>query len=92
MARGASSARPVFGGRRDNSTVTHDRAATIEGSIRSGRAATSARARIIGTGKGSRVPVRMRTANLWTLERGKVVRHVGYPDASEALEAAGLSE
>jgi len=47
---------------------------------------------VIGTGRGSGVPVRMRTGNVWTVERGKVVRHVGYPVASEALEAAGLSE
>jgi hypothetical protein len=34
----------------------------------------------------------MRTATIWTIERGKVVRHVGYPNASEALEAAGLRD
>jgi ketosteroid isomerase-like protein len=47
---------------------------------------------VIGTGRGSGAPVRMRTGNVWTVEHGKVVRHVGYPDASEALEAAGLRE
>jgi uncharacterized protein len=47
---------------------------------------------VIGIGRGSGAPVRMRTGNVWTVENGKVVRHVGYPDASEALEAAGLSE
>jgi ketosteroid isomerase-like protein len=47
---------------------------------------------ISGTGKGSGAPVRMRTGNVWTVEHGKVVRHVGYPVASEALEAAGLEE
>jgi ketosteroid isomerase-like protein len=47
---------------------------------------------VTGKGRSSGVPVRMRTGNLWTVEHGKVVRHVGYPVASEALEAAGLSE
>jgi ketosteroid isomerase-like protein len=47
---------------------------------------------VVGTGKGSGAPVRMRTGNVWTIEHGKVVRHVGYPVASEALEAVGLSE
>jgi ketosteroid isomerase-like protein len=47
---------------------------------------------VSGSGKGSGAPVRMRTGNVWTVEHGKVVRHVGYPDASQALEAAGLSE
>jgi ketosteroid isomerase-like protein len=47
---------------------------------------------VSGRGRGSGVQVKMRTANIWTIERGKVVRHVGYPNASEALEAVGLSE
>jgi uncharacterized protein len=47
---------------------------------------------VSGTGRGSGAPVRMRTGNVWTVEHGKVVRHVGYPVASEALEAAGLRE
>jgi ketosteroid isomerase-like protein len=47
---------------------------------------------VIAIGRGSGAPVRMRTGNVWTVENGKVVRHVGYPDASEALEAVGLSE
>ena len=47
---------------------------------------------VSGTGRSSGVAVRMRTANVWTIRRGKVVRHVGYLEASEALEAAGLSE
>ncbi len=45
---------------------------------------------VIAIGKGSGAPVRMRTGNVWTVENGKVVRHVGYPDASEALKAVGL--
>jgi ketosteroid isomerase-like protein len=47
---------------------------------------------VIAIGRGSGAPVRMRSGNVWTVENGKVVRHVGYPDASEALEAVGLSE
>jgi ketosteroid isomerase-like protein len=47
---------------------------------------------VSGTGKGSGAPVKMRTGNVWTLNHGRVVRHVGYPDAAEALEAAGLRE
>jgi ketosteroid isomerase-like protein len=45
-----------------------------------------------GTGKGSGAAVTMRTADVYTLAGGKVVRHVGYPDASQALQAAGLEE
>jgi ketosteroid isomerase-like protein len=45
---------------------------------------------VIAIGRGSGAPVRMRTGNVWTVENGKVVRHVGYPDASEALKAVGL--
>jgi len=47
---------------------------------------------ISGIGKDSGVPVAMRPADVYTLDGGKVVRQVGYPDASDALEAAGLSE
>jgi uncharacterized protein len=47
---------------------------------------------ISGTGKGSGAPVTMRTADVYTVAGGKVVRHIGYPDASQALEAAGLRE
>jgi ketosteroid isomerase-like protein len=47
---------------------------------------------IRGTGKGSGVEVTMRSANIYTLQNGRVVRHAGYPDASDALEAVGLSE
>jgi ketosteroid isomerase-like protein len=32
-----------------------------------------------------------RTAEVWTLRGGKVVRHHSYRDRAEALEAAGLS-
>ena len=36
--------------------------------------------------------IKMRSANVWTITRGKVVRQVAFPVASDALEAAGLSE
>jgi ketosteroid isomerase-like protein len=48
--------------------------------------------RFRGTGKGSGANVAMRAADIWTVKRGKVVRLVGYPAASEALEAAGLQK
>ena len=47
---------------------------------------------ISGTGKASGAAVTMRAADVYTIAGGKVVRHVAYPAASEALEAAGLSE
>jgi ketosteroid isomerase-like protein len=47
---------------------------------------------ISGTGKGSGASVTMRTADVYMVAGGKVVRHVGYPDAAQALKAAGLSE
>jgi ketosteroid isomerase-like protein len=47
---------------------------------------------ISGTGKASGAAVTMRSADLYRLAGGKVVRQVGYPNASRALEAAGLSE
>jgi ketosteroid isomerase-like protein len=47
---------------------------------------------ISGRGRSSGVAVKMRSANVWTITRGKVVSHVGYPVASDALEAAGLRE
>jgi ketosteroid isomerase-like protein len=47
---------------------------------------------VSGRGKGSGVPVRMRTANVLTIQRGAVIRHVGYLDVREALEAAGLRQ
>jgi hypothetical protein len=48
--------------------------------------------RIRAVGLGSGAPVTMRSADVYTVANGRVVRHVGYPDASEALEAAGLRE
>ena len=47
---------------------------------------------ISGRGRSSGVAVKMRSASVWTIARGKVVSHVGYPVASDALQAAGLSE
>jgi ketosteroid isomerase-like protein len=47
---------------------------------------------IRGTGKGSGVDVNMATADLYELRQGRVVRHTGYPDQAEALEAVGLRE
>jgi hypothetical protein len=48
--------------------------------------------RLAGTGRGSGAKVAMRAADIWTVKDGKIVRLVGYPVASEALEAAGLRE
>ena len=47
---------------------------------------------ITATGKASGATVKMRSADVFTIDGGKVVRHVGYPDASEALEAVGLGQ
>jgi ketosteroid isomerase-like protein len=47
---------------------------------------------ISGTGKSSGAAVMMRSADVYTVTGGKVVRHIGYPEASQALEAAGLEE
>jgi uncharacterized protein len=48
--------------------------------------------RIVGVGKGSGVEVSMRSADVLTLRAGKVIRHVGYLDRSEALRAVGLED
>jgi ketosteroid isomerase-like protein len=45
-----------------------------------------------GTGKGSGVEVDHRSANLFDLRKGKVVRRRPFPSRGEALEAAGLRE
>jgi ketosteroid isomerase-like protein len=42
---------------------------------------------IEGRGKGSGVPVVIRSADLWTVRDGKILSLVGYPDRAEALEA-----
>jgi ketosteroid isomerase-like protein len=45
-----------------------------------------------GKGRGSGAEVIMRPADVRRIEHGKVVRHVGYPVAADALEALGLRE
>jgi ketosteroid isomerase-like protein len=45
-----------------------------------------------GTGKDSGVEVELRSAVVFVLSEGKVVRCLSYPTRAEALEAAGLSE
>ena len=47
---------------------------------------------IRGRGRGSGIEVEMHAADIWTLRDGKVVRHVGYPDAAEALEELGMAD
>jgi ketosteroid isomerase-like protein len=47
---------------------------------------------IRGTGKASGAAVTMQAADVYTVAGGKVVRQVAYPDAADALEAAGLRE
>jgi ketosteroid isomerase-like protein len=47
---------------------------------------------IEGRGKGSGVPVVIRSADLWTIRDGKIVSLVGYPDRAEALADTGLPE
>jgi ketosteroid isomerase-like protein len=46
---------------------------------------------ITGVGRDSGVEVTMRAADVFYLEDGKIVRHIGYPDADEALADLGLS-
>jgi ketosteroid isomerase-like protein len=43
-------------------------------------------------GKGSGVPLAIRTAHIWTLRDGKLRRNEHYPDPDEALEALGAAE
>ena len=47
---------------------------------------------IEGRGKGSGVPVVIRSADLFTIRDGKIVSLVGYPDRAEALADMGQSE
>jgi uncharacterized protein len=47
---------------------------------------------IEGRGKGSGVPVVIRSADLFTIRDGKIVELVGYPDRTEALYATGLRD
>jgi uncharacterized protein len=48
--------------------------------------------RIKGVGKDSGAEVQMRSADVFFLQGGRIVRHVGYPDAAEALADLGLSK
>lgn len=48
--------------------------------------------RITGTGKSSRAQVQMRSADVFFMQDGLIVRHVAYPDAAEALADLGLAE
>jgi uncharacterized protein len=45
-----------------------------------------------GRGRESSVEVDARGADLLTVNEGKFVRFIGYPDRAQALEAVGLSE
>ncbi len=45
-----------------------------------------------GRGKGSGAPFEKRWAQVWTFERGRIIRWELFPDKAAALEAAGLSE
>ena len=47
---------------------------------------------ISGIGKGSGAEVTMRAADVFLLNDGKIVRHVAYPDAAEALADVGLAD
>ena len=42
--------------------------------------------------KGSSAEIELRTGHIWTIRDGKIVSMVGFPNADDALEAAGLSE
>jgi SnoaL-like domain len=46
---------------------------------------------VSGRGRGSDVQVKMRTANIWTIERGKVAAR-WLPERLGSLEAVGLAE
>lgn len=48
--------------------------------------------KINGIGRTSGAAVTMQAADVYTVAGGRIARHVAYPDASDALEAAGLSE
>lgn len=47
---------------------------------------------ILGKGRDTGADVAMRAADVMTVEGGRVVRQVGYPDAGEALEILGLPD
>jgi ketosteroid isomerase-like protein len=45
-----------------------------------------------GRGRGSGAPFEQRWAQVWTFQRGKIVRWELFHDRTQALEAVGLSE
>ena len=49
-------------------------------------------ATLYGRGRGSGVEVEFKLSHVWTIRDGKVVRFEWFNSATEALEAAGLSE
>ena len=48
--------------------------------------------KLVGTGKGSGVPVELLGAAIYSFEDGRISRAAFYYDRDEALEAAGLHE
>jgi ketosteroid isomerase-like protein len=48
--------------------------------------------RMTGRGRSSGVDVSIRAADVFTLRDGRIVHHVGYPDAAEALREAGVQD
>jgi uncharacterized protein len=48
--------------------------------------------RVIGRGRGSGATFEQRTAGVWTLRNGSIVRVAMFGTREDALEAAGLSE
>jgi ketosteroid isomerase-like protein len=48
--------------------------------------------RLRGRGRHTGADVSMLSANIYTLRETKIIRHEGYPNAREALKAAGLAE
>jgi ketosteroid isomerase-like protein len=48
--------------------------------------------RMSGRGRVTGAEVSIRAADVYTFRDGKIVRHAGYPDATEALNAVGLEE
>jgi ketosteroid isomerase-like protein len=48
--------------------------------------------RFVGRGQGSRIPVEVNEASLWTLREGKAVRQEAFATRAEALEAARLRD
>jgi ketosteroid isomerase-like protein len=47
---------------------------------------------LTGRGRATGAEVSIRGGDVFTFRDGKIVLHVGYPDATEALKAVGLEE